>query len=546
MKRNRRQHGKTRQRIVFLLSMVVLVIAGVFTYFQLRPMVVKAVTVEAGDQQIDVENFLIDKNREGSFVTDLKTVNTNIPGLYKIKIQVGKRVQTSLLEVVDTIPPIATVSDQLALRGDVIDPTSFITEVKDATQVKVYFKEAPDTTIPGEQEVILVLEDSSKNISEKSAILTVLDINSSVVIEAGSPMDITLTDFVDNDKYDISILTNLETLDISKPAVYPVELNINGRKANSSIEVVDTTAPTATIINKEVWMGETMEASAFVSNIKDSSDVTVKYKKKPDFMKQGRQEITLVLEDDSGNKTELPFTITVKKDTESPVINGTSDKLVYIGDSISYKKGVYVTDNRDEKITFSVNSSNVNLKKEGTYTVTYIAMDSSGNKTSKKINLEVKKLVVTENMVNKLCDDILDKIVNGNMAERDIAFAIYKWIKRNTSYSGDSDKSDWLKEAYHGMTKGNGDCFTYFAIAQALLTRAGIDNMRVTRVGGKTRHYWNLINCGDGWYHFDSCPNRDHKETFMLTDKEVEEYTKIRGNNYYNFDKSLYPATPAK
>ncbi|NLK03440.1 MAG: hypothetical protein GX319_03390 [Clostridiales bacterium] len=68
--------------------------------------------------------------------------------------------------------------------------------------------------------------------------------------------------------------------------------------------------------------------------------------------------------------------------------------------------------------------------------------------------------------------------------------------------------------------------------------------MLVTRVGGRTQHFWNLINCGDGWYHFDTCPNKDKMQSFMLTDAEVEAYTKKRGNNYYNFDKSLYPATP--
>jgi hypothetical protein len=30
----------------------------------------------------------------------------------------------------------------------------------------------------------------------------------------------------------------------------------------------------------------------------------------------------------------------------------------------------------------------------------------------------------------------------------------------------------------------------------------------------------------------------------MLTDEEAEELTKIRGNNYYVFDTSLYPKTP--
>ncbi len=68
--------------------------------------------------------------------------------------------------------------------------------------------------------------------------------------------------------------------------------------------------------------------------------------------------------------------------------------------------------------------------------------------------------------------------------------------------------------------------------------------MRVTRVGGKTQHFWNLINCGDGWYHYDSTPHKDGAETFMLTDAEVEAYTKKVGRNYYTFDKSKYPATP--
>ena len=68
--------------------------------------------------------------------------------------------------------------------------------------------------------------------------------------------------------------------------------------------------------------------------------------------------------------------------------------------------------------------------------------------------------------------------------------------------------------------------------------------MDITRVGGRTQHFWNLVNYGEGWYHFDACPHKDHLESFMLTDKEVDEYTEKRGNNYYTFDKSLYPRTP--
>ncbi len=545
MRGYKRHKSRLRQIILIILGIEVMAILAELAYIELRPRVVKAVTVEAGEQKLDVSRFLRSKEQEGRFLTDIQALNTSIPGIYQVQIQIGRRVHTSLLKVVDTVAPDVLVSDQWALLGETIDPRSFITEVKDVTSTTVYFKKAPDTTHPGEKEVILVVEDSGKNCVEKTAKLTVLDVKSTVTKEAGSPMDISIRDFMENsDQYQADLLTDLSGIDSTKPGDYPVELTINGKTVTGTIKIVDTTAPKALPANTVVWLGDTPKAEELVTDIEDVSEVTVSYKDTPDFTKLGEQTLSLLLADTFGNQTELAVPITVKKDTEPPVIQGASDKLVYIGESISYKKGITVTDNRDKDLTFTVDNSKVNLKKEGTYTVTYTAKDTAGNETTKKIKVVVKRFSITMDELNVLCDQVLAKITNDSMTKRDIAYAIYKWIKQNVSYTGDSDKSDWIAEAYRGMTNKFGDCFTYFAVAQALLTRAGIDNMEVTRVGGRTRHYWNLINCGDGWYHFDSCPHKDHKQTFMLTDKEVEEYTKIRGNNYYTFDKSLYPRTP--
>ena len=546
MKRYRRRKRHRKQMITLLLIVGVLLIAGGFAYFQLRPVVAEAVTVEAGDNEVDVKEFLLNKEEEGSFITDVKTLNTSIPGIYEIKIQVGDEIHTSLLEVVDTIAPTATVADQLALRDEVIDPKMFVVEMSDVTQINVTFKEAPDTSRPGNQEVTIILEDSGKNRIEKKAMLTVLDVRSSVTIEAGSNMSITVADFMNNNDYSASFITDIQKLDISRPAKHPIELSVNNKIVTGFIEVVDTTAPKASVQNQQVWLGEAVEPINFIKNIVDVSNVVVTFKTAPDFNQLGEQGLTLVLEDASGNTTELPVSMTVIQDTQAPEFHGVSDKLVYIGDSISYKKGVTVIDNKDKELTFSVDSSKVKLSKEGNYSVTYTTQDLAGNIASKTINIEVKKFTVSEDTVNQLCDDILEKNTKAGMSSREVAYAIYKWIKKNISYSGDSDKSDWLAEAYRGMTNRSGDCFTYFAVAQAMLNRAGIDNMEVNRVGGKTRHYWNLVNCGEGWYHFDSCPNKDHMDSFMLTDKEVEAYTIKRGNNYYNFDKTLYPATPEK
>ncbi|MDF2908916.1 MAG: hypothetical protein K0R34_4237, partial [Herbinix sp.] len=201
MKRHKRRKGRTKQVIILLLSMELLLIVGGLAYFQLRPVVAEAVTVEAGDHEVDVEEFMLSKKKEGSFLTDIKTLNTNIPGIYEIKIQVEGRVHTSLLEVVDTIAPSATVADQLALRGEEVDPRVFVIEMTDATQVNVTFKEIPDTSKPGEQDVTIILEDSGKNRIEKLAKLTVLDLKSKVTIEAGSVMNITVADFMNSDNY---------------------------------------------------------------------------------------------------------------------------------------------------------------------------------------------------------------------------------------------------------------------------------------------------------------------------------------------------------
>ncbi len=544
MKRSRRRRRRILRRMILGLSTVLFVfIIGIF-YFELRPVVAKEITVEAGDKGVRVEDFLKHKKQKGRFITDIESLNTSITGNYEVKILVGNKTHTSMLKVVDTVAPVITLQDYVALRGEEVDPKSFVKDIADATQVDISFEISPDTSKPGEQEVVIICKDGGGNTVSGRAGLTVLDVRSSVTMEAGSRMSLTSADFVNDSSYDIAFVTDLSALDISKPGVYPIEFTVNGKLVTGHLEVVDTTPPKATVKTQETWTGEKLEAMELLENITDASKVTADYKTQPDWDRPGVQAVILVLTDEAGNVTELPASLTVVADTEPPVIKGALDKTVYIGNSVSYRKGVTVTDNKDGELSFEVDSNGVNLKKEGEYTVTYTAVDSSGNVTRKDITVRVKTFTVAEEKVNELCDEILDKITNSSMSQREVAYEIYKWAKRNISYTGDSDKSDWLAEAYRGMTDKKGDCFTYFAVSQAMLTRVGIENMEINRVGGNTRHYWSLINCGDGWYHFDSCPNKDHEETFMMTDKEVDEFTQKRGNNYYTYDRSLYPATP--
>ena len=86
----------------------------------------------------------------------------------------------------------------------------------------------------------------------------------------------------------------------------------------------------------------------------------------------------------------------------------------------------------------------------------------------------------------------------------------------------------------------------YYAVASALLTRAGIENMEIQRDNPASPHYWNLVKVNGCWYHFDTCPHYSGHwlQSFLLTDAQVRAYSEYEVPGYYSFDPSLYPATP--
>lgn len=377
----------------------------------------------------------------------------------------------------------------------------------------------------------------------------IIETNDNITIEAGELLP-DVSAFIVNPKYVATYDPFVMFIDTDVPDTYTVGFQFRSNFYESTLTIVDTTPPTGQSIDHEIWLGESLELSDFITDASDVTPLTMSYKNKPDFKHVGYQAVEIVLMDSSNNETILTAQLNIKKDSEAPVITGIKDIHTYLGDPLAYKRGVKVTDNRDDKVDLLVNNSLVNSKAEGKYPVTYTATDQAGNITVESCYVIVDKKpedALSVETVYELADQVLDQIIEPDMTEKEKLWAIYIWTRRSIEYTGYSDKSTWLADAARGIKTGSGDCFTYYAVARALLERSGYETFPVTRLEVYyTRHYWLLVKFNDGWYHYDACPAllSNPYKCFLKTDEEIAAYTELVKDlkpGYYDYDNSILP-----
>lgn len=291
----------------------------------------------------------------------------------------------------------------------------------------------------------------------------------------------------------------------------------SGRFQYSSVlQVRDTVSPLGGVKELTLSVGETCVPTDFLEWAWDATDLTLTYAYGgPDFNQVGDQPVTLVLTDVGGQETRLNTVLHLIADTTPPVITGVQDQTVYVGDTISYKHGVTVTDDKDTDVELVVDNSGVDLETPGTYTVVYLATDAAGNQTT--ATAEIRVLPKDTDMASyekkiELADEALAECWDSTDSEVEQLRSIYNYVRENMSYTGDSDKNDETGEAIRGFTEGVGDCFTYFAMLKVMMEEAGFETLDVQRVGGSTHHFWSLVQVEGEWYHIDACPRSHYSE----------------------------------
>ncbi len=481
----------------------------------------------------------------GLDLVELSSVDTSACGTYRVSGELDGVICVFAVKISDTTAPFAFVYSLDLLLGQTVDINDIVTDISDTSEVSMTYTPEIDLGKPGKQEISITLTDESGNFTEYTAFVNIYTLPSSIVIEAGTPYE----EFSSN----ISMMLGIDNefprfpddFDTLNLEVGTYEVELTGEYSEIPLEIIveDTVAPEFTVRPISVYTGTELTASVFVTGYTDFSEVDFKFAYEPNFEAEGNYIVTIIGTDKAGNTAEKSTTLKISRDNAPPTIYGIKNITAYEGDTVSYRSGVYAMDEKDGKVTVKANASLVNTSKPGTYTVTYTAADAEGNTATATATVTIN--AITASAVNEKADEVLAVIVNDSMSDRQKARAIYDWCTVNIKYSTSTSHlmGYFDKAAYSGFTRHYGNCYTYYAVASALLTRAGITNVEIQRNNPKNPHYWNLVSIDGNWYHFDTCPQpAPHKlAVFLLTDAELKAFPL---DYYYSFSAGVYPATP--
>ena len=571
-KRHKRIARRKRQRMLLIAaiaSIALIAIVG-FSLLYVPKYIATSATIEAGSS-FSASDFLLEKGHTAEFSSDFASehvkdgvAQVNKVGKYTMGLVVDGKEYKIKLNVQDTTAPKGTARIVVLCQGDSLTAEQCISNIKDASNVTCTFKNEPDLSKIGEVQETVVLTDETGNSSEIPVKITVIGADEFVAkqytIEAGESFP-TIDEIIAMNRTG-EFVTDVSAINTTLIGTHKIQVKIDEKVYSTKLIVEDTIAPTGTVTSALTIYGAAFPAAEkFITDIVDAGPVTVTYVTDPGSTVKDQTSVQIALTDQAGNRTTYTCECTVVTDNEAPTFVTYPEKLeIVLSETILWKAQVTADDNYGT-VDLSLDTSNVNLKKPGTYTAHFVATDLAGNTTKQPVTLIIHEFVVTQNIMDAVCENISSKIIKDGMSAKEKLYAIYRYVNTNVRYTNEGDQENFLEIAYNGLagTK-SGDCYTFCAAAQALIEYNGFDTQVVRRrldlvAESGSNHVWLLVNTGTeenpAYYHFDATPFKApfNRLTYMMTDAQLAAYTKYRAASspqklhFYTFDTSLHPAS---
>ena len=453
-----------------------------------------------------------------------------------------------------SLHPVVILEEQHVVPEDFMNPTP------EMENVTAEFQNPEFDPFVGLQYIPLTLTLGLRTVDTSAAlyVLTPIDSIEHEFAEEGTPLRavdmLANAEVAANVPFDVHFTESPLPLEEYSVGEHLLNLVLNDVPFTVTLTVVDTTAPVALTVPVTVRIGESVEPEQFVTEVFDASDLKpVVFYTEPDVFlaSDEEQDVVILIEDIHGNSTTLTSSLTLELNQTPPEIEGAPELIESKkGDAIDFLDGVFAHDDFGREMEVTVNDSAVDVDTTGTYIATLEAIDYTGNVSNVDITVHIINVDPVE--FNDRLDTILRGITNDRMSQVDKAKAIHNWVLNNISKADTASRSDSVTEvAYQALENRRGNSFANSAVASVLLTRAGVENMLITRIeSAATPHRWVLINPDDkGWHHFDAFRTgivSHNSVSYMFTEKVAKEIApRIKNNlnisDYYTYDTTLYP-----
>lgn len=395
---------KSGMKPIFILLILIIVIYGFLSVtFYLawrdRQDVFHDVTVELGTKSLTLQDFMTEKampSRVG-FLSDPSVIDIGHVGQTQILLRHGTQQHSVTLTVQDTVPPVADiaaewevdVSDGLPVAG------SLVRNVVDESEVRVFYDQRPAISQDySPVEATVIVEDQGGNQLRGSCTFSFTGwLQESITVEAGT--ELTPEMVLKDPERGVAFLDISRLEEISKAGIgeHILTVSTGHSEANCTITLVDTTPPVLKLQNIRRWPGRTATINDFISYVYDASGKpTVRLvSDMPDFNTKGKYIVTIEATDANGYSVTESAIVWVSDNTTAPEIRGGSKALaVTVNSEPDFLEGIWAVDDEDSNCEITVDTSELDLSTPGIYSITYSALDNSGNMSFLERNVIVK------------------------------------------------------------------------------------------------------------------------------------------------------------
>ena len=533
IRRRKRNKKKKKAKRIIAVVLVVAIAFGAISFFRIGEKF-KDVTVEAGTQQVRIDDFL-NKGLYKPFskiISGISDVDLNKAGDYPLRMSMAGKEEDVTLHVVDTTAPKVEFNDVTKFVGYKPDVNDFVSSVEDYSETTVEFaSELPSTKQYSTNTVTVVVRDAYGNETSKDCTLVISWLKSEAEVQIGNAEF--AKELVADPEKDIEKIpeTALAAVDITKLGDYALNVDYEGSTFVCNVKVIDTTPPELKLKDISVYHDDTkkFKMEDFIESATDNSGVVVTtMTTELKFSGTGTQVVTIKAEDPSGNVTEANANYIRKKDTDPPKFTGITKMTVKKNSKPDYNKGVSAKDEHDGNVSFTYNADAVDLTKAGTYYVVYTAKDNSGNTATTKRQVVVDHDASdTKALVQEMAKQC------GNSVAEIRAFV------RKIKYASTGNVED---PVWYGFTNWSGGCYVHAYCYKALLEAKGYTTQIIWTTNKS--HYWNLIytthNGVTQWWHSDTTPTSYHTPLPVLA-TDAQRYKHLQGRDW---DRNKWPACP--